>query len=55
MGKKHTITLTKPEAYLILFLIETNKREGWYLGHKDYWNKHLDSVEERLNKVIEEE
>ena len=55
MAKKHTITITKPEAYDILFLIETNKREGWYAGRRDYWEKHLTSVEEQLNKVIEEE
>lgn len=34
---------------------ETYYREGWYLGRKDYWEKHLDSVKEQLNKVIEEE
>ena len=53
MAKKHTITITKPEAYDILCLIETNKREGWCAGRRDYWEKHLTSVEEQLNKVIE--
>ena len=53
MAKKHTITITEPEAYDILCLIEDNKREGWYIGRKDYWEKHLDSVKEQLNKVIE--
>ena len=52
MAKKHTITITKPEAYDILCLIETNKREGWCAGRRDYWEKHLVSVEEQLNKVI---
>ena len=55
MVKKHTITITKPEAFDILFLIETNKREGWYVERRDYWEKHLASVEEQLNKVIEVE
>ena len=54
MAKKHTITITKPEAYDILYLIETNKREGWSVGRRDYWEKHLFSVEKQLNKVIED-
>ena len=41
------------EAYDILCLIEDNKREGWYIGRKNYWEKHLDSVKEKLNKIIE--
>ena len=53
MAKKHTIIITEPEAYDILCLIEDNKREGWYIGRKDYWKKHLDSIKEQLNKVIE--
>ena len=55
MAKTHTITITKPEAYDILCLIDTNKREGWYAGRRYHWEKHLTSVEEQLNKVIEEE
>ena len=54
MVKKHTITITKPEAFDILCLIEDNKREGWYAGRRDYWEKHLTNVEEQLNKVIED-
>ena len=54
MAQKHTIKITKPEAYDILYLIETNKREGWCAGRRDYWEKHLTSVEEQLNKVIED-
>ena len=55
MAKKHTIIITEPKAYDILYLIETNKIEGWYVGRRDYWEKHLASVKEQLNKVIEEE
>lgn len=52
MTKKLQLELTEAEAFDLYCIIKETKRQGWYMGRKDYWDKHINSIFEKLQKMI---
>lgn len=54
MPRTVTLTLTRPEATHLLYLLHDNEREGWYYGNKAQWQARHTRIAAKLAATEEE-
>ena len=46
--KTHTVKLTEAEKNQLITILDCLKRDGWYFGNQEQWNKRTEAITAKL-------